>query len=633
METKKGLRLIAITMIAALLLTGSSKTEAQDAPVAPGAQSPQNDQDPPSRVARLNYIDGSVSVQPAGESEWVDASMNRPLVNGDNLWADDNSRAELHIGSTAVRLGEKTGITLLESSDNAVQMRLAMGSLILNVRHLEENAYEIDTPNIAFVITQPGGYRIDVDPGDYRTEVTVWRGRVEATGGGSTYTIAASEHATFAGDDHLDYDVTRIPDRDGFDAWALQRDRQDDDSDATNYVSSDMTGYEDLNTNGDWTYNPQYGYVWSPVGLVAGWAPYRFGRWNWIAPWGWTWVADEPWGFAPYHYGRWAFTGSNWVWVPGPKAVRPVYAPALVGWVAGTGPNRSVGWFPLAPGEVFVPAYKVSSVYVNRVNTTNTIVTEAHVASIYSVALANRTSGTNNFTYANRGVDGVTIVSRDTFVNARPVAKNVLTVSSKEIALSSTTHMPSVEPSPLSRLGAGASAHQPPAAVASRVVVAVRTPQQPSPSQSLTQRSPQSSLQPSSSQSLVRQLAPSQPIARTPLQHSVTSDPAFRSFEAGSLSHGEQTKPHVWEEQGTPEPEPTQKQAEIKNTSSPQQRVHTSTKAPVPEQAKRTTQSQPQQKEEEPKYSSWHPQKAAAATSQGSHSSTSHSSSSAPPKK
>ncbi|MGB7131096.1 MAG: FecR domain-containing protein, partial [Candidatus Sulfotelmatobacter sp.] len=169
------------------------------APEPSGAQ-PGDDQDPPGRVAQLNYIDGSVTFQPGGENDWLDAVLNRPLVTGDNLWADQNSRAELHIGSTALRLGPMTGITLLEVSDHATQIRLVQGSLIVKVRHVDsDDAYEIDTPNIAFVVMQPGDYRINVDSEGARTDVIVWRGLGEATGGGSSYTVAADQHATFTG--------------------------------------------------------------------------------------------------------------------------------------------------------------------------------------------------------------------------------------------------------------------------------------------------------------------------------------------------------------------------------------------------------------------------------------------------
>ncbi len=48
----------------------------------------QGDQDPPGRVARLNYSQGSISFRPAGENDWVTAVPNRPMVTGDDLWAD-----------------------------------------------------------------------------------------------------------------------------------------------------------------------------------------------------------------------------------------------------------------------------------------------------------------------------------------------------------------------------------------------------------------------------------------------------------------------------------------------------------------------------------------------------------------
>jgi hypothetical protein len=120
---------------------------------------------------------------------------------------------------------------------------------------------------------------------------------------------------------------------------------------------------------------PDYGMVWVPASLPAGWAPYRFGRWAWVQPWGWTWIDDAPWGFAPFHYGRWALFRGVWVWVPGSIAYRPVYAPALVVFV-GAGPggallNGRTRWFPLGPEEAYVPLYRASPAYVQRLNIRN----------------------------------------------------------------------------------------------------------------------------------------------------------------------------------------------------------------------------------------------------------------------
>ncbi len=611
----------------AFMLQAPLRVKAQDRPNTQGMQYPEdsqdaNTQDPPSRVARLNYMEGSVSFQPGGENDWVTAVLNRPLLTGDNLWADEDSRAEVHIGSTALRLGAKTGITLLEVSDRAAQIRLAEGSLVVKVRHVDdEDSYEIDTPNVAFVVDQPGEYRIDVDPDGNRTQVTVWHGRGEVTGGGSSYAVVANQFATFTGTDHLDYELGQIPGQDGLDSWAFDRDQNEERSDSANYVSREMTGYEDLDEYGDWSYVAGYGTCWRPRALVAGWAPYRFGHWVWVGPWGWTWVEDEPWGFAPFHYGRWAFAGTGWFWVPGPSVVRPVYAPALVAWV-GSGPGfnfsfsfgAGVGWFPLAPGEVFVPGYRVSRAYVNRVNLTNTQVNITRVTNVYNTVVINRNTTANNITYANRNVNGgVTVVSRDTFINARPVGRNVVSVPEREIAAAPVSRMVAIEPVRSSVLGAGRPvANRPPTAVTSRPVVALRTPA--AMPRSFDQREAQAGGHLNQSSSLVRQEPAGRPVPPAQVMRQPQAEDGFRSFgQPASGSSQAKPQPRVWEAQGTPEPErSTQAQPENRSTQPAQQWSHPLAKPVAPVQPS----NEQQQRDQEQKFSNWQQQRPAQPPAQ-----------------
>ncbi len=526
-------------------------------------------QDPPGRVARLNYSQGSVSFRPAGEDDWVTAVPNRPMVTGDDLWADEDSRAEVHVGSAAIRLGPKTGITFLNLDDNTTQIRLAQGSLIVRVRHVDDDdTYEIDTPNTAFSLLQPGEYRVDVSQDGSQTITTVWHGRGRVTGGGSSYTVIAGQSATFTGTDQVNYDLGQVPDRDSFDDWAFERDDREDHADSANYVSREMTGYEDLDEYGDWNYEAGYGPCWRPRAVVAGWAPYRFGHWVYVGPWGWTWVEDEPWGFAPFHYGRWAFINEGWFWVPGPVVVRPIWAPALVAFVGG-GPNfrfsagAGVGWFPLAPGEVYVPGYRVSRTYVNNVNITNTSVNITKVTNVYNTVIINKSTTINNITYVNQRVNnGVTVVDRDTFVNARPVANHVMRVEPREIASAPVSHVVAAEPVRTSVTGAGRPvAVKPPAAVISRSVVAVRTP--PSPPRPIEQRQTEAGGH-LNQQALVRPVGPSQPAQTNQGGRSQPAQPGFRPFgqpNQPNTSTNSQVKPmlkpqpRVYEQQGTPEPE------------------------------------------------------------------------------
>ena len=455
----------------------------QTAPRA-AAQDQDYDQDPPTRAGRLGYVQGAVSFQPGGQGDWLDAVPNRPLTTGDNLWADKDSRAEVQIGSTSIRLNSETSMTLLDLDDNVTQVRLSMGSLYFRVRHLRNGeTFEVNTPNLAFSVYQPGEYRLDVSENGDQTTAVVWRGDAEINGGGSSYRMNEGQQGTFSGVDQLTYDVSGIGQEDAFDVWCRGRNEREDRAQSARYVSDDMTGYEDLDDYGRWHNVEGYGNVWTPAGVPSGWAPYRFGHWAYVWPWGWTWVEDEPWGFAPFHYGRWAFAGGGWCWVPGPVAVAPVYSPALVAFVGGggfsvgVGVGGGVGWFPLAPGEVFVPWYRTSPRYVQNVNITNTRVTNIQVTNVYNNVTVNRVT---NITYANQRVNNsVTVVNRETFVNARPVNNNLVRVDQRQITQARVTHdvARNIQPQRQSVMGAARPVRMaPPAQALNRPVVATRQP-------------------------------------------------------------------------------------------------------------------------------------------------------------
>src|SRR6266567_3169685 len=457
--------------------------------------------DPPGRVARLSYTHGSVSFNPAGTDDWVNTVVNRPITTGDKLWTDNGARAELHIGSAAIRLSDNTGFSFLNLDDRMAQIRLTEGTLNVRVRRLEQDeTFEVDTPNLAFSILRPGNYKINVNEAGDATVVVVHDGEGEVTGGGSAYAIHPRETGTFSGADQLDADIQRFGDNDDdFDHWCGDRDRREDRSQSSRYVSSDVIGYEDLDDNGGWRPVPEYGTVWFPRTTVAGWAPYRYGHWVWVSPWGWTWVDDAPWGFAPFHYGRWVTVGGVWGWVPSPPRpavvtvayVRPVYAPALVAWVGGShfgvgvavgGAPSGVAWFPLGPRDVYCPSYHVSPRYVERVNVSNTvIVNRTQVTNVYNNVYVNKTTNVTNITYQNqRANNAVTATSQASFTSAQPVGRNMVRVNEREVASAPVAPMTNVAPQQRSFSGAtGPARARPPANVVARPAVAQSTPPPP----------------------------------------------------------------------------------------------------------------------------------------------------------
>ena len=485
MKTRSSL-VLPLLLLAALFFALPPAGIAQDDQQYQNDQQYQQDQqDPPTRVAQLNYVEGSVSYQPAGEQDWVQADINRPLTTGDNLWADQNSRGELHIGSTALRIGDQTGISFLNLSDQAAQIQLAQGTMEIHVRRLhQDEAYEIDTPNLAFTIDRPGDYRLTTDPNGSSTIITTYSGEGTVTGGGQTFNVLPGQRAVFAGTNPLSENLERIGGEDSFDGWSRSREAREERSASLRYVSPEVTGYEDLDEYGSWRSDPDYGNYWVPSRVSADWEPYHEGHWCWVAPWGWTWVDNEPWGFAPFHYGRWAIIGGAWGWVPGPVAVAPVYAPALVGFVGGGGfgvavgfgGGVGVGWFPLGPRDVYVPAYRVSERYVEVVNVSNTrVINRTTITNVYNNYTVNHVTNVN-YTYAGN-TRAVTVVNRDAFVSGRPVARSAMRVDSAELQHPRVVTNAQLTPSRASVIGPAATARaKPPASLENRRVVTKMTP-------------------------------------------------------------------------------------------------------------------------------------------------------------
>jgi hypothetical protein len=458
-------------------------------PTRAAAQDQGQQDDPPSRVARLGYMEGSVSFQPAGETDWVEAVANRPMTTGDKLWADKDSRAELQLDSAVIRLDANTGFSFLNLDDSTVQIQLTSGAINLRVRRLDQSeVYEIDTPNLAFTVSQPGSYRVEASEDGTYSVVAIREGGGEATGNGQTYTLHAGQRGTFSGTDSLNAEVIDIGGPDQFDNWAYNRDHRYDQSRSAQYLSHDVVGYEDLDDNGDWRDDSNYGHVWFPSHVAADWAPYHEGHWDWISPWGYTWVDDSSWGYAPFHYGRWVTVGGRWGWVAGPVAVRAVYAPALVVFIGGGGVGvgfgGNVGWFPLGPREVYVPSYHVSREYVNRVNISNTTVNNVQITNVYNTTIINKSTTITNVTYANRDVRGaVTAVPQRAFAGAQPVGRVAVAMNAQQIAGASVSVRVAVAPTRESVLGAKfATANRvtaPPAVVMNRQVIAKKTPPPP----------------------------------------------------------------------------------------------------------------------------------------------------------
>ena len=455
-------QLLVATGICALLLGTATAQQYDDSQPYDQSQAYDNSDQAPGRVARLAYLSGQVQFAPAGESDWGSVEVNRPMVIGDRLLTGGDGRAVLELGDASVRIDNDSAFDFLNLAQDNVQIELSQGTLNMAVRQLAQSAnFEVDTPTVAFVASTPGIYRIDDDPSGAGSMVTVFQGSGIVYGeNGVSRQVAAGMSYRFNDSTLASVDVNAVPQPDDFDRFCEARDanynryaQQDQ-----QYVPPDMIGSDDLDQYGQWNDVPEYGNVWYPASVPAGWAPYRYGHWAWIDPWGWTWVDDEPWGFAPFHYGRWAYIGNRWGWMPGQVDVRPEYAPALVAFIGGAGFSLSasfggggpVGWFPLGPRDVYVPWFRASRNYFTNVNVTNirnVYVNKTVINNFYTDYHAGRVPPRGGRDYAYRSMPGaVTAVPRSVFTGARPVRPAALKLDRTQLARTEVALRPGVNP-------------------------------------------------------------------------------------------------------------------------------------------------------------------------------------------
>ncbi len=419
-------------------------------------------------VARISFLAGPVSYARGDDpNNWQAPNLNVPVTLGDRLYTGRGGRAELQIhGGAAVRLNAGTDLAALNLTDDTKQFSVNSGAATFLIRRLGyDEVFEIDTPNSAITIERAGDYRVDVDPDGY-TRVGVRRGRAIVAAGGGQVTLDAGDEMSIDGIEDPRYDVADLGRTDAFDRWVSERENRIARARSNQYVSNEIVGVADLDDYGRWEDIPEYGHVWSPISVEAGWAPYRVGHWVWQDPWGWTWVSGEPWGWAPYHYGRWVTSSSRWYWVPAAPRVSVRYAPALVAFVGGgpgfsatvrTGSPGFVGWFPLAPRDPFNPWWgRRSSVRVDSAR------------------------------YVNRSY--VTVVPQNTFISGGLVARSVVTdrgvlrdVVSAPVLRGPLPVLPTSASLRIAVRPDGQQAPRPPAAILQRQVVARIAPPPPPP--------------------------------------------------------------------------------------------------------------------------------------------------------
>jgi hypothetical protein len=397
--------------------------------------------EPPARVGRLAFTNGPVSFHDEQQSGWTPAVVNTPLTSGDAIWTEPNARSEVSLAGTRIRLSGSTELDMLALADTETRLQLPQGRIdVRSTAMATKQAYEIVTPRGTVSLLQPGDYYVEAGSTEDPTRLGVRSGAALIQSlSGQVLAVRPGEVGEVTGDVGMPQLRTIQAAPPPLPASWADRDRRIVYEQPPQYLSADVTGYEDLNAYGSWLTDAGYGEVWVPRAVPAGWQPYRTGHWAYVQPWGWTWIDDQPWGFAPYHYGRWANSRGRWMWAPPQHEARPVYAPALVAFVGGIElasalANRSrepVGWFPLGPREAYVPPYTTNREYYQRINRAARI-DDCVLDERWERAQRREAIMPGQTTLMNQRF--ATVVPTAAFVGSQPVMRSALRVAPNQIA-------------------------------------------------------------------------------------------------------------------------------------------------------------------------------------------------------
>ena len=93
--------------------------------------------DPPGRVGSLSLLAGPVTMIDLNTGSREEALLNWPVTGGWRIETGRTARAEVRIGSSALRLDDETTVDFVRLDDNFMQIAVLRGSLSLRIRNRE----------------------------------------------------------------------------------------------------------------------------------------------------------------------------------------------------------------------------------------------------------------------------------------------------------------------------------------------------------------------------------------------------------------------------------------------------------------------------------------------------------------
>src|SRR5579883_1704886 len=126
-----------------------------------GAAPAADTRDPPGRVGRLAFTEGTVSFHGADQDQWSPATPNWPVSSGQSFWTEPNSRAEIQVGNAEIRMDQSTELDVVRLEDGQLVVSVPVGTVNVHLRGDPDGAVQVQTPRGQVSLLKGGSYHVD----------------------------------------------------------------------------------------------------------------------------------------------------------------------------------------------------------------------------------------------------------------------------------------------------------------------------------------------------------------------------------------------------------------------------------------------------------------------------------------
>ncbi len=157
---------LAFLTLSRVFIFGATPAQTLNLPDEERAYALENDDAPDvtARVARISFLKGDAQIRRADGGDWERATLNLPIVEGDEITTSGDARLEIQFDNNQhLRLAENAYLKIVQLKDEGIAISLSLGTMSVTIKRFDKDKsfFEVDAPKTTIAVQKAGVYRVD----------------------------------------------------------------------------------------------------------------------------------------------------------------------------------------------------------------------------------------------------------------------------------------------------------------------------------------------------------------------------------------------------------------------------------------------------------------------------------------